>query len=98
MLFRSVVHLEYYRVPFSYYFRGRALTPFGSHVKTMDEVGQGFAPLLAQAAVGLAGQFLTHPLSAQLSDLTVYLRQPVPDAQRLRVGRAVQSGVLGPSL
>lgn len=53
---------------------------------------------IAQGAVGLAGQFLTHPLSAQLSDLTVYLRQPVPDAQRLRVGRAVQSGLLSPSL
>ncbi len=53
---------------------------------------------IAQAAVGLAGQFLTHPLSAMLSDLAVYLRQPVPDAQRLKVGQAVQSGLLGLSL
>jgi hypothetical protein len=53
---------------------------------------------LAQEAVGLAGQFLTHPLSAMLTDLAVYLRQPAPDAQRLRVGRAVQQGALVPSL
>ena len=53
---------------------------------------------IAQAAVGLAGQFLAHPLSAMLSDLAVYLRQPMPDAQRLRVGRAVQQGLLAPSL
>ena len=53
---------------------------------------------VAQSAVGLAGQFLTHPLSTMLSDLAVYLRQPVPDAQRLRVGRAVQAGLLAPSL
>ena len=33
-----------------------------------------------------------------LSDLAVYLRQPVPDAQRLRVGRAVQLGLLAPAL
>ncbi|MCP3735755.1 acyl-CoA/acyl-ACP dehydrogenase [Sphingomonas sp. RP10(2022)] len=53
---------------------------------------------LAQAAVGLAGQFLDHPLSALLADLAVYLRQPAPDAQRLRVGRAVRDGLLSPSL
>jgi len=52
----------------------------------------------AREAVGLAGQFTAHPLSALLSDLTVYLRQPVPDAQRLRVGRAVEQGLLVPSL
>jgi alkylation response protein AidB-like acyl-CoA dehydrogenase len=56
------------------------------------------AMVIAQAAVGLAGQFLAHPLSAALADLTVYLRQPAPDAQRLRVGRAVQMGFLAPSL
>lgn len=56
------------------------------------------AMVIAQAAVGLAGQFLAHPLSAALADLTVYMRQPAPDAQRLRVGRAVQMGFLAPSL
>ena len=56
------------------------------------------AIVIAREAVGLAGQFLSHPLSALLSDLAVYLRQPVPDAQRLRVGRAVQRGLLAPSL
>ena len=53
---------------------------------------------IAQQAVGLAGHFLDHPLSAMLTDLSVYLRQPAPDAQRLRVGAAVASGQLAPSL
>ncbi|WP_294392628.1 acyl-CoA dehydrogenase [uncultured Sphingomonas sp.] len=53
---------------------------------------------VAQQAVGLAGHFLDHPLSAMLADLAVYLRQPAPDAQRLRVGRAVKDGALAPSL
>jgi alkylation response protein AidB-like acyl-CoA dehydrogenase len=54
--------------------------------------------VLAQQAVGLQGHFLAHPLAAALSDLAVYLRQPAPDAQRLRVGRAVAAGLLTPDL
>ncbi|WP_230480691.1 acyl-CoA dehydrogenase [Sphingomonas sp. Leaf21] len=53
---------------------------------------------VARKSVGLAGEFLTHPLSAAIADLTVYLRQPAPDAQRLRVGRAVAQGGLTPKL
>jgi hypothetical protein len=53
---------------------------------------------IAQNAVGLAGHFVDHPLAAMITDLSVYLRQPAPDAQRLRVGRAVKDGVLVPSL
>lgn len=53
---------------------------------------------VARESVGLAGEFLTHPLSAAIADLTVYLRQPAPDAQRLRVGRAVAQGGLTPKL
>ena len=53
---------------------------------------------VAQAAVGLPGHFLDHPLQAQLTDLSVYLRQPAPDAQRLRVGRAAAAGLLVPGL
>jgi alkylation response protein AidB-like acyl-CoA dehydrogenase len=56
------------------------------------------AMAVAQNAVGLPGQFLSHPLSATLADLAVYLRQPAPDAQRLRVGRAVRDGLLVPGL
>lgn len=56
------------------------------------------AMTVAQQAVGLSGQFLAHPLSATLTDLAVYLRQPAPDAQRLRVGRAVRDGLLVPNL
>lgn len=56
------------------------------------------ALLLAQQAVGLQGLFVSHPLSAMVADLTVYLRQPAPDAQRLRVGRAAAGGVLVPGL
>jgi alkylation response protein AidB-like acyl-CoA dehydrogenase len=53
---------------------------------------------LAQQSVGLAGHFRDHPLAAILTDLAVYLRQPAPDAQRLRVGAAVAGGALVPSL
>lgn len=56
------------------------------------------AIVVAREAVGLAGQFHSHPLSAMLSDLAVYLRQPAPDAQRLRVGHAVRQGLLVPGL
>lgn len=56
------------------------------------------AMVVAREAVGLAGQFHSHPLSAMLSDLAVYLRQPAPDAQRLRIGRAVRQGLLAPTL
>ena len=48
---------------------------------------------VAQAAAGLPGHFLSHPLASQLTDLAVYLRQPAPDAQRLRVGRAAAGGM-----
>ncbi|GAA0662832.1 alkylation response protein AidB-like acyl-CoA dehydrogenase [Sphingomonas insulae] len=53
---------------------------------------------LAQQSVGLTGHFLDHPLAAMLTDLAVYLRQPAPDGQRLRVGAAVAAGHLVPSL
>ncbi|HIV78419.1 MAG TPA: acyl-CoA dehydrogenase [Candidatus Sphingomonas excrementigallinarum] len=56
------------------------------------------AIVVAREAVGLASQFHSHPLSAMLSDLAVYLRQPAPDAQRLRVGHAVRQGLLVPGL
>lgn len=53
---------------------------------------------LAQQAVGLQGMFVDHPLSAAIADLSVYLRQPAPDAQVARVGAAVADGVLTPCL
>lgn len=53
---------------------------------------------LAQAAVGVQAMFVDHPLSAMLSDLNVYLRQPAPDAQRARLGAAVAAGVVSSSL
>jgi hypothetical protein len=53
---------------------------------------------LAQAAVGVQAMFVDHPLAAMLTDLSVYLRQPGPDAQRSRVGAAVSSGLLTPRL
>ncbi len=53
---------------------------------------------LAQQAVGVQGLFEDHPLSAVIADLTVYLRQPAPDAQAARVGRAAAQGVLVPDL
>ncbi|WP_374943416.1 acyl-CoA dehydrogenase [Sphingomonas sp.] len=56
------------------------------------------AIVLAQAAVGLPGMFADHPLSTTIADLTVYLRQPAPDAQGMRVARACADGLLVPAL
>ncbi len=53
---------------------------------------------VAQQAVGLQGMFHDHPLAAALTDLTVYLRQPAPDAQRMLVGQAVAAGLIEPRL
>jgi hypothetical protein len=53
---------------------------------------------VAQAAVGLSAMFVEHPISAVLTDLAVYLRQPGPDAQTMRLGRAVASRLLTPTL
>lgn len=53
---------------------------------------------LAQAAIGLQGMFIEHPIAAVLTDLAVYLRQPGPDAQTMCVGAAVAAGVLTPML
>jgi len=56
------------------------------------------AMTIAQQAVGVQGMFLDHPLSRTLTDLAVYIRQPGPDAQRMRVGAAVADGMLSPRL
>ncbi|MEG3124252.1 acyl-CoA dehydrogenase [Sphingomonas sp. GB1N7] len=56
------------------------------------------ALMVAQAAIGVPGLFVDHPLSAALTDLMVYLRQPMPDAQRMRVGKAAADGILVPGL
>ncbi|MBD8677412.1 acyl-CoA dehydrogenase [Sphingomonas sp. CFBP 13720] len=56
------------------------------------------AIVVAREAVGLAGMFVGHPLAATIADLSVYLRQPAPDAQRLRVGGAVAARLLSPAL
>lgn len=53
---------------------------------------------IAQQAVGVGGMFVAHPISAALTDLMVYLRQPMPDAQRMRVGAAAADGLLVPDL
>jgi hypothetical protein len=53
---------------------------------------------IAQQAVGVQAMFVGHPLAATLTDLTVYIRQPGPDAQRMRVGAAVADGTLGVDL
>ena len=46
----------------------------------------------------LEGDAVDHPLAARLTDLSVYLRQPAPDAQRDRAGAAVAAGLLSPEL
>ncbi|WP_242121033.1 acyl-CoA dehydrogenase [Sphingomonas lacusdianchii] len=54
----------------------------------------GEAIAVAQEAVGVAALFHDHPLSAKITDLAMYLRQPGPDAQRMLVGSAVAEGTL----
>ena len=58
----------------------------------------GRAIILAQEAVGVQALFVGHPLAATITDLSMYLRQPGPDAQRMLVGAAVAAGVLRPNL
>lgn len=58
----------------------------------------GRALALAQEAVGVQALFVDHPLAATITDLSMYLRQPGPDAQRMRVGAAVAAGTLRPTL
>lgn len=58
----------------------------------------GEAIALAQEAVGVTSLFLDHPLATTITDLSMYLRQPGPDAQRMQVGAAVAAGILRPDL
>ncbi|WP_343525967.1 acyl-CoA dehydrogenase [Sphingomonas sp.] len=53
---------------------------------------------LAQEAVGVQALFLRHPLATTITDLSMYLRQPNPDGQRMLVGAAVAAGILRASL
>ena len=55
------------------------------------------AMTVAREAVGLPGAFLTHPLAATVADLAVYIRQPAPDAQRVRLARAVAERLADPA-
>ena len=48
---------------------------------------------LATRTVGCAGLMTTHPLARSLCDLTVYLRQPAPDAAVVRLGKSVGEGL-----
>ena len=54
----------------------------------------GQAIELAEQAVGVQSLFVDHPLASVVTDLSMYLRQPSPDAQRMQVGAAVASGTL----
>ena len=47
---------------------------------------------LAQEAVGVQSLFKRHPLATTITDLAVYLRQPGPDAQRMRIRRGGSRG------
>jgi hypothetical protein len=51
---------------------------------------------IAQAAVGVQGMMRDHPLSAVLTDLAVYLRQPNPDGARDAAGEAAAAGTIVP--
>ncbi|WP_051272858.1 acyl-CoA dehydrogenase [Sphingomonas phyllosphaerae] len=54
----------------------------------------GQAIELAEQAAGVQSLFVGHPLAAVITDLSVYLRQPSPDMQRMQVGAAVAAGTL----
>ena len=58
----------------------------------------GEALALVQDAIGVQSLFLDHPLAATITDLSMYLRQPGPDVQRMQVGAAVAAGTLQVSL
>ena len=47
---------------------------------------------LATRSVGCAGLMAGHPLERAMRDLTVYLRQPAPDAALTRAGQAAAEG------
>jgi len=53
---------------------------------------------VAEEAVGAQSLFLDHPIAATITDLSMYLRQPGPDAQRMQVGAALAAGILQPDL
>lgn len=53
---------------------------------------------VAEEAVGAQALFVDHPLAATITDLSMYLRQPGPDAQRMLVGASVAAGILRPEL
>jgi hypothetical protein len=53
---------------------------------------------LAQQSVGLSAFFEAEPLCRHMADLMVYLRQPAPDAQRVKVGAAAAARQIAPSL
>jgi alkylation response protein AidB-like acyl-CoA dehydrogenase len=53
---------------------------------------------VAEEAVGAQSLFVDHPIAATLTDLSMYLRQPSPDAQRMHVGAALAAGILRPDL
>jgi alkylation response protein AidB-like acyl-CoA dehydrogenase len=78
--------------------RAEARLPMVSAARAAVYAAGGQALTLAQEAVGVQALFVDHPLSATITDLSMYLRQPGPDAQRMQVGAAVANGVLRPFL
>ncbi|MEH3039116.1 MAG: acyl-CoA dehydrogenase [Sphingomonas paucimobilis] len=75
-----------------------ARLPLVAAARSATYAAGGEALLIGQEAVGVSSLFLDHPLAATITDLSMYLRQPGPDAQRMQVGNAVASGVLRPAL
>lgn len=69
-----------------------------AHARMCVETFAEKALALAQKSVGVPALFETHPLSRTITDLMVYLRQPAPDAQLGKVGKAAADGLLVPDL
>ena len=75
-----------------------ARLPLVAAARAATYAAGGEALMLAQEAVGVSSLFLDHPLAATITDLSMYLRQPGPDGQRMQVGAAVAAGILWPAL
>ncbi len=71
-----------------------ARLPLVAAARTAVYAAGGQAIEFAEQAVGVQSLFVGHPLAAVITDLSVYLRQPSPDAQRMQVGAAVAAGTL----
>lgn len=61
-------------------------------IAVLDNAQQAIT--LARQAVGVQSAFDNHPLASVISDLSVYLCQPAPDAHRVSTGKSATAGLI----